>query len=491
MIIHTRENDPIRPEIPKEMANRIYSAQKKVLSQRDRVMHAEDRIRDDSEELGFYERDPRGWADKRYGPQFTLDSYPVITRSTRIRDDLELRIERRPLRALDLRNAEQTLSTIEEEVLVRVRGMRPTSGRVPWPPVLPLFVGYDQILDTSDEAVARANAYMAKQTVIYAAQLKEFDDDGTILGDGSEEALGNRRSDWCRPNKLNRGILRIRKGSCFQVTAYSHDCINAMQRVIDEDHSNGFVGNLWNLACGFFLTGCDWIGFREWRENVIANVEHTSSYRALTSPGMSLETARLVAKARYARVLSALDGHYLPDLIDVQSFAFGSGVMPSDLYAFWKGVGFNEAIARNWFLKSQPHTRIFWAINNSFDKETWQAMRHTNLALEGSEIPLARGINAFNLRELRSAMEVLGMKPLRIVTECRSLLLDNPDPESVKAALEPSGYLQLQAVNPPPSLDWDEFQSWRMQFRAMSGVLTDLYLDDPQLRRAQRDILLQ
>ena len=189
------------------MANRIYSAQKKVLSQRDRVMHAEDRIRDDSEELGFYERDPRGWADKRYGPQFTLDSYPVITRSTRIRDDLEFRIERRPLRALDLRNAELELFRIEGEVLVRVRGMRPTSGRVPWPPVLSLFVGYDHILDTSDEAVARANAYMARRAVIYAAQLNELEDDGTVLGDGSEEALEKRRSEWCRPSKLNRGIL--------------------------------------------------------------------------------------------------------------------------------------------------------------------------------------------------------------------------------------------------------------------------------------------
>ncbi len=482
----------MRPDLPKEMANRIYAAQKKVLNQRDRIEHAEDRIREDTEEIEFYERDPRGWADKLYGSRCTLDSYPVITRSTRIRDALERGMVRRPLRALDLRNAERRLCLLEEDIMVRVSAMRPTGGRVPWPPALPIFAGYDQILDTRDEAVALANAYMTKEADLDAERLLQLNDDGATPGDGSEEALAARRAKWSRPVHLDHGTLKIAEGACFRVTAFSHDCVKAMQDVIDEDHSSGVVGDLWNLACGFFLTGCDWIGFRDWRDTVIANVERTSSYHAYAAPGVSLETIGLNANARYDGVLSALEGHYLPeDVIDVQSFAFGSAVVPSALYAFWKGAGFSEAVAKNWFLKSQPHTHIFRASDNSFGYETWQSMRHANLALEGSEIPLTRGIHEFNLRELRSAMEILGLKPFRFVTECRSSLLDHPDPETVKAALGPSGYLQLQAVNPPLSLDWDEFQSWRMQIRGMSGVLTDLYLDVPQLKPEQRAILLQ
>ena len=172
-----------------------------------------------------------------------------------------------------------------------------------------------------------------------------------------------------------------------------------------------------------------------------------------------------------------------------ESFVRGSHAMPSRLFRFWKEQGFSEEIARNWFLKAQPHTWCFMSDQNAFGQETWKAMRHVDLVLEAADIPLERGIGQFGLQPLRSAMEAVGLKPVRVVTECRAALLAHPDPDEVRTALAHHGYLQLHAVEPPPGLTWEEFQSWRMQIRTMGALLIDLYIDN--VPKDERRTLLQ
>ena len=478
------------PDLPKDIARKIRTAQEKVLDERDRVRHAEKRIIEDTAEMEFYDRDPRGWADKNYGSHMELNSYPVLTRSSRIREALVERIERRPVRALALRDAERELDRIEKEAFVRVSAMRPGNGRVTWPATLPSFKGYGQVLDTGEEAVAQADANMAKAAMAATAWFAERNDDGVAPGEGSEEALAARRTAWQRSPTMHTGQLIMGDGTAFRVTAWSKEQVSAMQRVIDEDQSRGIVGNIWNLACGIVLTGCDWIGFQEWRDGVASPVRPLLVDDGPRDPAKSLSSLKVAENARYDRIRAALLGRYLPEeLANVESFVTGSNAMPSRLFRFWKEQGFSEGIARNWFLKSQPHTWAFRSDNNSFGPETWKAMRNTGQVLEGTDVPLDRGIAEFKLQPLMSALATLGMNSSRIVTECRAALLAHPDPGAVKAALMPHGYLQLQGVKPPLGLAWSEFQSWRMQIRGMAGVLTDLYFD--KVPREERRILLQ
>ena len=479
-----------RPDLPKDIARKIRTAQAKVLDQRDRVRHAEKRIREDTAEMEFYDRDPRGWADKNYGSHMGPDSYPVLTRSSRIKEALVERIERRPVRALALRDAERELDRTEKEAFVRVSAMRPSNGRVAWPAPLPAFKGFDEVLDTGEEAVAQANAHLAKAAVAATEWFAELNDDGVAPGEGSEEALAARRRAWQGSPTMHTGQLTMGDGTAFRVSACSQEQVSAMQRVIDEDQSGGVVGNIWNLACGIVLTGCDWIGFQEWRDGVASSVGHIIVDDSPRDSGKSLHSLRAAENTRYERIRSALSGRYLPEEIaNVESFVTGSNATPSLLFRFWKEQGFNEGIARNWFLKSQPHTRAFWSDDNSFGPETWKAMCNTGQVLEGMDVPLDRGIAEFKLQPLMSALESLGMNSSRIVTECRAALLAHPDPSMVKVALLPHGYRQLLSVRPPIGLEWNEFQSWRMQIRGMAGVLTDLYFD--KVPHDERRILLQ
>lgn len=481
---------PDRPDIPKGMARRIRTAQDKVLDQRDRIEHAEKRIREETAEMFFFDANPRAWVNLNYGPDMAIDAYPPVTRADRIKESLASRVERRPVRALEYRDAELNLAQVEKEVLAQVGEMRPSNGRVPWPKPLSPFRGYEAVLDTGEDAVMQAKARLEKETVQSKAWFANYRDDGAAPGEGSPEALAGRRCALRWPSAMEFGQLTLGNGAAFRVTAWSKESIAAMQRVIDVDQAGGVVGNLWDLACGIVLSGCDWMGFREWRDGLVASVHHILDEEARHEGGKSLNDLRLAENARYDAIRVVLADRYLPeDVVNIESFVRGTNAMPSRLFRFWKEQGFSEAIARNWFLKSQPHTRVFPSDQNDFGPETWKAMRCVGLILDGVDIPLDRAVGEFKLQPLMLAMETLGLKPSRIVTECRAALLSFPDPSQVRVALAHHGYLQLHSLDPPPDLGWEEFQSWRMQIRAMAGLLTDLLLDN--VPQAERKVLLR
>lgn len=479
-----------RPDIPKDMARRIRTAQEKVLRQRERVEHAEKRIREETAEIFLFDTNPRAWVDQNYGPAMAIDAYPPITRLGRIKESLASRIERRPVRALEYRDAESNLARIEEEILQRVREMKASKGRVPWPKPLPPLQAHEGVLNIDADVVAQANARLAKEAARSNAWLANYYDDGASPGDGSHDVLAARRSALLWPTSMDYGRLSLRNGAAFHVTAWSRENISEMQRVIDEDQSGGVFGSLWDLACGIILTGCDWAGFREWRDNLISPVRQILYEEPSHVAGVSLDALRVAKNNRYDAIRSVLATRYIPeDIVHVESFVSGSHAMPSRIFRFWKEQGFNDFIARNWFLKSQPRTWVFHSDQNSFGPETWKAMRNVGLAVDGADIPLERGISEFSLQQLKLAMDEIGLKPSRIVTECREALLEYHDQNSVRTALARYGYLQLKGVNPPLGLGWEEFQSWRMQVRAMAGLITDLFLD--VVPRAERKMLLQ
>ena len=480
-----------RPDIPKDLARRIRTAQTKVLDQRENVRHAEKRIIEDTAEIAHFETHPKAWVLLNYGPDMAVDAYPPVTRAGRIRDSLAARIERRPVRAIEYQESEQALARLEREILDRISAMRSGSGRVPWPEPLPEFRGYEAVLDTGESARDMAKAIHEKDRARTEAYLDEARDDGAADGEGSAEALAARSTQWKRrPRLVEFGRLAIRGGGTFRVAGWSRQDIARMQAVIDEDQSGMIVGNLWNLACGFVLTGCDWEGFSEWRETLVAPVRHLLHSEATPVAGQSQEEIRIASNVRYDAIADALAGRYLPEeVVHVESFVRGSHAMPSRLYQFCKEQGFSEAIARNWFLKAQPHTWVFLSERHPFGDETWKAIRSAGLVLDGADIPLERGIGEFKLQPLMSSMQAIGMAPSRVITECRAALLEHPDPDEVRAALAHHGYLQLRAVNPPPGLEWKEFQSWRMQIRAMGALVASLFFDS--VPPADRQILLK
>lgn len=89
-------------------------------------------------ELREYALSPAAWAEENY-PGHGIDSYPVVTRTSRLLESEARNLQRGPARIAELRDAEAALSKVEREVLAEVERMRPTSGRVPWPTALQDF----------------------------------------------------------------------------------------------------------------------------------------------------------------------------------------------------------------------------------------------------------------------------------------------------------------------------------------------------------------
>lgn len=121
-----------RPAIPKRLASRVRAAQLKVIDARQDILHAEKRIVQDEERLAEFRDAPEAFAARYYGRN-GVDSYPVRTTIERTDAALSRRADRRPLRVTRLAKAEAHLAKVEDEVLREVSGMKPTSGRVPWP----------------------------------------------------------------------------------------------------------------------------------------------------------------------------------------------------------------------------------------------------------------------------------------------------------------------------------------------------------------------
>ena len=131
---------PSRPDIPKKLAARVRSAQKRVTDLRDSLIHNQKRRLQAQAELDDFHRDPEAYAADRYG-NHGVDSYPVQTRTSRLADDVAYRSSRISEIERDLPDAEAALVAVEADVLAEVLAMRPSTGRVPWPKPLPSFTG--------------------------------------------------------------------------------------------------------------------------------------------------------------------------------------------------------------------------------------------------------------------------------------------------------------------------------------------------------------
>lgn len=121
-----------KPDIPKALASRICGAQDKLAACIEAHAWAEKGIPEIEAKLAAFDRDPDLWAQTNY-PGKDKDSYPVQTHISRARDSLARKIGRRPREMQDIREAQENLARVEQEVLEKLESMRATDGRVPWP----------------------------------------------------------------------------------------------------------------------------------------------------------------------------------------------------------------------------------------------------------------------------------------------------------------------------------------------------------------------
>lgn len=140
-----------KPALPKRLASKIVSAQKKVIDSLEAIHYNDERIAQDTARVNEYQANQEAFAANHYGNN-PPDSYPVQTNIARCIEGIEYRTERRSRYQRNLGDAVSTLQAVEREVQAEVRGMRPSSGRVPWPKDLPpMSVHIDALIELREE----------------------------------------------------------------------------------------------------------------------------------------------------------------------------------------------------------------------------------------------------------------------------------------------------------------------------------------------------
>ena len=127
-----------RPPIPKRLAARIRGAQERVRQKRLSIVAAEYNYGNSERRVATFEADPNRFAERHYRGH-AVDSYPVQTTIARERERIEYHERRHDERVRELAVLELELERVEDEVLRAVARMRPSRGRIPWPPPLPPF----------------------------------------------------------------------------------------------------------------------------------------------------------------------------------------------------------------------------------------------------------------------------------------------------------------------------------------------------------------
>jgi hypothetical protein len=128
-----RRSHMTNPDIPKRLASKIHAAQSKLQDVCTSLSGSSFNYQQDKAELDEFEADPAGYASRRY-PSHGVDSYPVQTRIGRIRETVTYNSGRFEVRKQRIVDAMEALQRVEQEVLDELAAMRPSSGRVPWPP---------------------------------------------------------------------------------------------------------------------------------------------------------------------------------------------------------------------------------------------------------------------------------------------------------------------------------------------------------------------
>lgn len=155
-----------RPPIPKKLAARIRGAQAKVLDARGWIEATAFNSLQDEARWSEFARNPEAFALKYY-PGHAVDSYPVQTNTSRIREKLDKLPARMARNQRELEEANAELERVEAEVLDEVSRMRSTSGRVPWPdPLEPYEQFHVRAMGRAehqrDTADAQREAYLAE-----------------------------------------------------------------------------------------------------------------------------------------------------------------------------------------------------------------------------------------------------------------------------------------------------------------------------------------
>lgn len=133
-----------RPLLSKMLASKIRGAQKKVANARLNILVNEEKIQYCRAELDEFATDPAGFAKTHFG-KYEVNSYPVVTRIARRKEELEYRLRKSQANLTDLVLAEESLVSIESDVMQELSVPRSNhKGRTPWPDSLPSM---DEIRD--------------------------------------------------------------------------------------------------------------------------------------------------------------------------------------------------------------------------------------------------------------------------------------------------------------------------------------------------------
>jgi hypothetical protein len=186
----------MRPDLPKRLAARIRGAQAKVENARGWIEATEFNAIQDQARWDEYSRDPKGFAHKYYAPH-GVDSYPVTTTISRLREKLEALPRKRERNRIELERADANLARVEEEVLREVTRMRNTTGRVPWPSPLEPFDTFhacviSEAYEERDTAPARRAAYLAEIDRQYHEEIAALE----IERQAELDELANEMKTW-------------------------------------------------------------------------------------------------------------------------------------------------------------------------------------------------------------------------------------------------------------------------------------------------------
>lgn len=169
-----------RPLVPKRLAARLRGAYQRLEFTQGAIIHSPSRLLQCELEVADFEADPELYA-RRYYPGHGVDSYPVQTRISRLREDIAHRRRRRPEEVEAWRTAEAETDRVEAEVLAEVQRMRPSEGRVPWP-VRPGAAmereareALDRIRHEAETTWERVQAYRAQLHQQMDAELAQID----------------------------------------------------------------------------------------------------------------------------------------------------------------------------------------------------------------------------------------------------------------------------------------------------------------------------
>jgi len=118
---------------------------------------SEHNLRRSLERVAEFEREPEAFAARYYRGN-SAGSYPAQTTIAREREQIEYFEDRRPKRLRELAKLDRELQRVEKEVIEEVTHMRPSKGRVPWPPALPAFAAFNETFDADERRRDLADA---------------------------------------------------------------------------------------------------------------------------------------------------------------------------------------------------------------------------------------------------------------------------------------------------------------------------------------------